>query len=33
MILNGNSIINNDYNDFTGYSYYGDLAGRINHNG
>lgn len=30
MIL---SIINNDYNDFTGYSHYDDFAGRINHNG
>ncbi len=33
MVLNRNSIINNDYNDFTGYSHYGDFAGRINHNG
>lgn len=30
MILNRNGIINND---FTGYSHYGDFAGRINHNG
>lgn len=30
MILNRNSMINND---FTGYSHYDDFAGRMNHNG
>ena len=26
MTLNRNSMINNDYNDFTGYSHYGDFC-------